>query len=77
MNQAHGTLALACENEWVAGWVFFLTPADSALNIILVLVNVLDALDLHGFSEFLFVKFVFGHLLVVATEVLNSKSDSS
>ena len=76
VNQSYGTLTFACQDQWVGG-VFLVTPADSALDVVFALVDIMDALDFHGFSELLLVQFFFRHLLMVASEVLNSESYST
>ena len=77
VDQTDGTLALASQNKGVGLFVLLIAPTDSALYVIFGLFDVGGTLDLHSFAQFLLVKFFFGHLLLVAPEVLDSESDSA
>ena len=77
VDQTHRTSASASNDEWIGLWVFFISPANSALNVVRTFINVLCTFDLHSLFQLLVVKLLLGHLLLVATEVLNSESDSS
>lgn len=77
MDETDGASALACDNQRVGG-VVLITPADSALDLILgSVVDVLGTFDLHGLSELLLIKFFFRHVNVVAPEVLDSESNTT
>jgi len=76
VNYANRTFAFTGENQWIMV-IIFGAPADSALHVILVLINVFGAFDLHGFSKLLVVELILRHLDLIAPEVLNSESDSS
>jgi len=77
VNEADGTLAFACNDQRIVG-VFFGTPADSALDLILVRVfEVLDSCDFLGFFEFLVIELTFTHRNLITLEVFYSKSNPS
>ena len=78
VDQAHRALALARQNQRVHHVVLLVTPADSALNVVWGFVlDVLGPFDLHGLLQLLIVELVLGHLLLVASVVLNSEPDPS
>ena len=77
VDETDGASALAGDDEWVRS-VILVTPADPALNLVLArIINILGALDLHGLPQFLLVQFFLRHLDVVASEVLDSKSNTT
>ena len=78
VDQAHSTLALAGNDQWI-GLVFLRTPTNSALNIVLVAVGakVLHTSNLLSFLQFLVVKLLLTHHDLIALEVLDSEADSS
>ena len=77
VDETDGTSALACDNEGVS-LIVLVSPADSALNLVLrSIINILGALHLHCFSQLLVIKLLFGHVDVVAPEILDTESDSS
>lgn len=77
VDQTDGTSALASDNQGI-GLVVFVTPADTALDLVLrSVVNILGSFDLHGFTKLLLVKLFFRHMNVVAPEVLNSESNTT
>ena len=78
VNQANRTFTFAGKNQRIGIFVFFVTPADSTLNVFFVFINdILRTAHVHGLPELLLVKFFFGHLLLVASEVLDSESHST
>lgn len=51
VDKTNRTFALACENQRISIFVFFVSPADSALNVLFVFINdVLRTTDSHSFS---------------------------
>ena len=76
VNETNGTLALASNDQGVL-CVFLGTPANSALNVFFILINVLNTFNLHSFSDFLIVQFFLGHFYLVASEIFDSESHSS
>ena len=77
VDQAHGTLAFACNDKGV-GLVVLVAPADSALDgVHFAIDDVFGSFDLHGLSQFLVVQLLLRHLHVVAPEIFDSESDSS
>ena len=77
VDQAHSTLAFACNDKGV-GLVVLVAPADSALDgVHFAIDDVFGSFDLHGLSQFLVVQLLLRHLHVVAPEIFDSESDSS
>ena len=77
MDETDGTFTLASNNQWIRG-VLLRTPANSALNILLILgAEVLDTLDLLSFFEFLVVELSLAHHNLIALEIFDSESDST
>ena len=57
--------------------IVFGAPTDSTLYVVFLIVDVLSSFDLHGLSKFLIVELFLGHFQLIASEILDSKSDSS
>ena len=77
MDQTNSTSTFACNNQWVI-FVFLRTPADSALNVVLVLlIKILDTFDFLSFLQLLIVKLTFRHCNLITFEIFHSKTDSS
>lgn len=77
MDESNRSSAFASQNKWVLR-VLFVTPANSALHLVgSGIIDVLGSSDLHSLSEFLLIKLALRHLETVASEVLDSESDSS
>lgn len=78
VDETDSTLALASDNERIVG-VLLGTPANSALNLVLVAVvaEILNSLDFLSFFEFLVVKLTFTHRNLITLEVLHSKANST
>lgn len=77
VNKTDGTLALASYNQWVC-WIFFRTPANSALNIVLAaFAKIFDAGDLLSFLEFLIIELLLTHHDLIALEIFDSESNST
>lgn len=77
MNQAYGTFAFAGDDQWV-GIVLLRTPANSALDLILITVlKILHSLDLLSLFQLLVVELRLAHHNLVALEILDSESHSS
>ena len=78
MDKSYRAFAFASHNKRVLG-IVLVTPTNSALNLILTLVfaYIFYSPDLQGFTELLLVKFFFGKLNLVASEIINSESNST
>ena len=64
MDESYRAFALACHDERVLRG-FFRTPADSALDVFLRLVDVLGTLHTVSFSQLLLIELLLSHLLLV------------
>ena len=77
MDKTYWTFAFASNNEWI-GFIIFVTPADSALYLILTSIfNVFGALHFHGLSQFLLIQLMLWKVNLVASEVFNSEPYST
>jgi hypothetical protein len=77
MDETNRASAFASDNEWI-GLVILITPADSALNLILTcIINILGSFNFHGFPQFLLIQLFFGHVNCIASEVLDSESHTT
>ena len=76
MNETDWSFTFASNNQRII-FVLICAPADSALNMILRFIDVLRSLHFHGLSKLLLVEFLFGHLLLVTSEVFYPKSYST
>lgn len=77
VNKTDGTLALASYNQWVC-WIFFRTPANSALNIVLAaFAKIFDAGDLLSFLEFLIIELLLTHHDLIALKIFDSEPNST
>jgi hypothetical protein len=78
VDKSYRSLALASQDKRVIYFVLLITPTDSALNVLWgFIVNVLQSLHPHSLFQFLLVKFILRHLLLITSEVLHSEPDSS
>ena len=77
MDKSDGSFALTGEDQRVVD-IVLVSPTDSALDILLMdVINVSSSFYFHGFSKFLLVELILGHLDGVALEVLHSEPDSA
>lgn len=77
VNETDGTLAFACNDEWVL-LVIFVAPADSALDLVHILFfYIFGSSDFHGLSQFLLVQLLLRHAHLVTFEIFYSKSHST
>jgi len=77
VNKTNRASTLASDNQWV-GLIIFVTPTDSALNLVLTgIIDIFGALHLHSLSQFLVIKLFLGHVDVIASEVLDSESNTT
>jgi hypothetical protein len=77
MDETHWSLTLAGDNERI-GLIILVTPTNSALNLILTsIIKVLGTLDLHSFSQLLLIQLILRHVNIVASEVLDSESNTT
>lgn len=76
VNNTNRTFAFTSKNKRI-GIVIFGTPTNSTLNLIFALINVLDTFDFHSLSKLLIIQFILGHFYLIASKILNSKSDSA
>ena len=77
MDKTHWTFAFTGQNQRI-GAVIFITPTDSALNLILTgILNIFGTFDFHSLFQFLLIKFSIWKMQFVASVIFNSKSNSS
>ena len=77
MDKTYGTSALASNDERIVS-VFLGTPADSALDLVLVgIIEILNAFHLLGFFEFLVIELALTHRNLITLEVFYSKSHAT
>mmetsp|Transcript_5149 Transcript_5149/g.8748 ORF Transcript_5149/g.8748 Transcript_5149/m.8748 type:complete len:261 (+) Transcript_5149:677-1459(+) len=76
VDQAYRSFALAGQDEGV-GRVVLVAPADSALDLVRGVVQVLGALHLHGLTQLLLVQLLLRHVELVTAEVLDSEADAA
>ena len=77
VDETNGTSALASNDKRIVG-VFLRTPADSALDLVLVgIIKILNTFHFLSFLEFLVIELALTHRNLITFEVFYSKSHAT